>query len=374
MKFVIAPDSFKESVDAYNSAIAIKTGLQKVYKSAEFVILPVADGGEGTMQVLTDALEGEFVELMTSCPLGHSVNAKYGYIASENKAIVEVAEACGLHLVPHQQKNPLNTTSYGVGEIIKNAIAKGAKEIVVGLGGTATNDGGIGLLNSLGAVYNEGNLDARTGADLSQITSVDLTKVFETLKDIKFSIACDVENPWIGENGATYTFGPQKGATPEIANTLEEGMKNWCTIFGTAINNPNISNEPKGGAAGGLGGLLLGLGATMRSGVDLVLETLHFEKHIEGADYVFTGEGSIDSQTANGKTISGITKLCVSKNIPVIALAGRVADDIDTLYDMGLSAVFGIVDSAKSLEQALADGEKSLIKTSENIARILNLQ
>lgn len=376
MKFLIAPDSFKESVEAKQAAEAIKKGLEKAFvgynEAVTYDLLPVADGGEGTMKVITEALGGTFVTTTVTGPLGTPVEAIYGYIESERKAIIEVAEACGLHLVPQALRNPLLTTTYGVGQMIQDAIKRGARELVIGLGGSATNDGGLGMLASLGAVVtmNEAVQGDYAGKDLASVQSISLEKVFETLEGIKISIACDVENPLVGPKGASHTFGPQKGATEEMVMQLDQGMQNFASVL-AKVTGQDVAAMPKGGAAGGLGAAFMVLKATMQSGVSLVLDTLHFENYLTDCDYVITGEGSVDSQTADGKTISGITAMCQPKNIPVIVVAGRVADDIDNLYEMGVSAVFGIVDSAKSLPKALEDGEASLVKTSENIGRLI---
>lgn len=374
MKFVIAPDSFKESVSADKAALAIQTGLEKAFEGQEVVYktVPVADGGEGTMAVITNALQGEFVKCKVMGPLGMPVEAVYGYCSEERKAIIEVAEGCGLHLVPVEKRNPLFTTTFGVGEIIRSAIERGAKHLIIGLGGSGTNDGGIGMLTSLGAKFYDaqGEIRALCGEDLSKIKEVDIKPVQELLKDVKIEIACDVENPLVGPKGATYTFGPQKGADKTRVRILEGGMNVWASVLEETLNR-NIGDEPKGGAAGGLGAAFLTIGGVMKSGVDLVLESVHFEDCLQDADYVITGEGSVDSQTADGKTISGITKRCQKRDIPVIVVAGRVADGLDALYDMGVSAIFGIVDSAKPIDKALLDGEKSLVKTAENIGRLI---
>lgn len=376
IKFVIAPDSFKESVSAEKATLAIQAGLEKVFTGENVIYetVPVADGGEGTMSVITRALKGEFITCKVMGPLGMPVEAVYGYCKEEEKAIIEVAEGCGLHLVPHDKRNPLFTTTFGVGEIIRSALEQGAKHLVIGLGGSGTNDGGIGMLSSLGAKFYDAKEEIRVlcGEDLSKIKKVNLQPVYDLLKDIKIEIACDVENPLVGPQGATYIFGPQKGADKTSLRILEGGMNVWAMALEKAVGK-NIGDEPKGGAAGGLGAALLALGGTMRSGVDLVLESVHFEERLEGASYVITGEGSVDAQTANGKTISGITKYCKKQDIPVIVVAGRVADGLEGLYDKGVSAIFGIVDSAKTLEEALKDGEKSLSKTAENIGRLIKV-
>ena len=372
LKFVIAPDSFKESIDAFKAAEAIKEGFLKIFPEAEYEVIPMADGGEGTSEVIINALNGEFINANITGSLGNIIESKFGYINEEDKAVIEVAAACGLTLVPIEKRNPLNTTSFGVGEMIIKALDKGAKHILIGLGGSSTNDGGLGMLIALGAkAYdNKGNTINGYGKELINVNTIDLTSIDKRIGNVNIEVACDVENPLIGEKGATYTFGPQKGATDQIIQELELGMKNYSNII-KAFTGIDISNTPKAGAAGGLGAAFMLVGGNLKKGIDIVLENIKFEERIKNADYIITGEGSIDSQTKYGKTIAGIAKISKVNNIPVIVEAGRVGDDIAELYGMGVTAVFGIVDKPKTLEEALLDGYNSLRKTSENIARLL---
>ncbi|MDD7794693.1 glycerate kinase family protein [Clostridium sp. 'White wine YQ'] len=372
LKIVIAPDSFKESIDAFKASEAIKEGFIKVFPEAEYEVIPMADGGEGTSEVIIDALNGEFINANVTGPLGNIIESKFGYINKECKAVIEVAAACGLALVPQEKRNPLKTTSFGVGEMILKALDKGAKHILIGLGGSSTNDGGLGMLLALGAkAYdNDGNAIGGYGKELININTIDLTSIDKRIYEVNIEVACDVENPLIGENGATYTFGPQKGATTQIMEELELGMKNYSNII-KASTGIDIGNTPKAGAAGGLGAAFMLIGGNLKKGIDIVLENIKFEERIQNADYIITGEGSIDSQTKYGKTIAGIAKMSKSKNIPVIVEAGKVSDDISELYEMGVTAVFGIVDEPKTLEEALLNGYNALRKASENIARLL---
>lgn len=372
VKFVIAPDSFKESLDAFQASNAIKKGIQKIFENAEFELIPMADGGEGTSEVIINAQNGEFRKVKVTGPLSEEIEAKYGYVSKEKKAVIEVASACGLHLVEKERRNPLNTTTYGVGEMILDALNNGAEHFVIGLGGTATNDGGLGMLQALGAkAYDcSGNEIGRGGKELIKIERLDLTSLDSRLKDISIEVACDVENPLIGDYGATRTFGPQKGADSNIIEQLEIAMTNYAKIIEKTINL-DIANMPKAGAAGGLGGAFLLLGCKLIKGIDLILKHTEFEEKIKDASYIFTGEGSVDSQTQYGKTIAGIASIAKRHKIPIIVLAGKVGDDIEELYDFGITSVFGIVDRPKSLEEALKDGYNSLKKTSENIARLL---
>lgn len=371
-KFIIAPDSFKESVDAFDASTAIKEGMSPIFPDAVFELIPMADGGEGTSKVITFAQNGNFINIDVKGPLGDITTASYGYIESTKTAILECAEGCGLHLVPPDKKNPLLASTYGVGEIICHAIENKAEHIIIGLGGSATNDGGLGMLTALGGkFFDENHNEVEPYAlSLSKIKSIDLKEVTKKLKNVTIDVACDVENPLLGPEGATYTFGRQKGADDNALKILEEGMKNYAKVINEEFGI-EIGSMPKAGAAGGLGGAFLLLGCTMKKGIDLVLENTNFDERAKNADFIITGEGSIDSQTKYGKTISGIAQIAVKHNIPLIALGGRVGDDINELYDIGVTSVFGIVDSAKSLDKALADGYSSIRKTSENIARLI---
>lgn len=372
VKFVIAPDSFKESVDAFKSSNAIKEGISKIFKNAEFDLVPMADGGEGTSDVIISAQKGEFKKVRLLGPLGEEIEAKYGYIEKEKKAVIEIAEACGLNLVEREKRNPLYTTTYGVGEVILDALDRGANHFIIGLGGSATNDGGFGMLKALGATArdSEGKDVGLGGGELAKINSIDLSKLDSRLKNVTIEVACDVENTFIGDNGATKTFGMQKGAYGSILEELESGMINYAKVIKENYGL-DISNMPKSGAAGGLGGAFLLLGGNLLKGIELVLKHTKFEERAKDADYIITGEGSIDSQTKYGKTIAGIATVAKKYNIPTIVLAGKVGDDIEELYDIGITSVFGIIDKPKDLEEALKDGYNSIKKTSENVARLL---
>ncbi|MGL4971988.1 MAG: glycerate kinase family protein [Culicoidibacterales bacterium] len=376
---VVAPDSFKESVNAIKSAEAIALGLEKAYQSSQKKLkiskVPLADGGEGTMEVLATTLAAQQQAVMVMGPLQENRIAHYSYSEQHRLAIVEVATACGLDLVPYKQRNPLVTTTFGVGELVRAAIEKGAKKILFALGGSSTNDGGIGMLAALGTKFYNYNGECFTpycGADLGMIAKIDLQPTYALLQGIELEVACDVENPLIGPKGATFTFGPQKGATAKSLQILEGYMQVYSEKLADASQRM-IATTPKTGAAGGIGAALFALGARMQSGISLLLELLEFEKTVATADYVITGEGSIDAQTVDGKTISGVAAMAKKHDVPVIAVAGRVGDGIEPLYDIGVTAVFGIVDRAKSLETALLDGETSLVKTSENIGRLLQI-
>jgi glycerate kinase len=376
MRIVIAPDSFKESLSAEAVAQAIARGFQTVFCDAELVLLPVADGGEGTTDSLVAATKGQRFTQLATGPLGDPVQAFWGLLGDGQTAVVETAAASGLDLIDYSQRDPLNATTCGTGELILAAVDKGAKHIIVGLGGSATNDCGAGMLQALGL----GLLDAQGqqipsgGAGLAKLDHIDLTSLDSRLADVRFDVACDVDNPLIGDNGASAIFGPQKGATPEMVKLLDANLKHFAAITQQATGKDIIS-IPGAGAAGGLGGAFLGfLNATLKSGIDIVLDAVDYETHLEGASLVITGEGRIDSQTIRGKTPIGVSKRAKAfGNIAVIALAGSVSKDSDVVHDHGIDALFSVVPGVASLENALADADENLYRTARNVATLYKM-
>ena len=377
MKILIAPDSFKESLSAEGVANAIARGFKTIFSNAELVLLPVADGGEGTTDSLIAATKGQRFTQQATGPLGEPVEAFWGLLGDGQTAVVETAAASGLDLIDSSQRDPLTATTRGTGELILAAIDQGAKHIIVGLGGSATNDGGAGMLQALGV----GLLDASGeqipsgGAGLAKLDQIDLSNLDPRLAGVRFDVACDVDNPLIGDNGASTIFGPQKGATPEMVDILDANLAHFAAITQQATNK-DIVNIPGAGAAGGLGGAFLGfLNATLKSGIDIVLDTVDFETHLEGASLVVTGEGRIDSQSIRGKTPVGVSKRAkAAGNIPVIALAGGVSSDAEVVYEHGIDAVFSVVQGVSTLEGALAEAEDNLYRTAHNVARVMSLK
>jgi len=376
MKIVIAPDSFKESLSAEAVAEAIARGFQTVFSDAKLVLLPVADGGEGTTDSLVAATKGQRFTQQATGPLGEPVEAFWGLLGDGKTAVVETAAASGLDLIDSSQRDPLNATTHGTGELILAAIDKGAKHIIVGLGGSATNDGGAGMLQALGLglLDAEGQQIPAGGAGLEKLDRIDLTTLDSRLANVRFDVACDVDNPLIGDNGASAIFGPQKGATPEMVKALDTNLKHFAAITKQATGKDIIS-IPGAGAAGGLGGAFLGfLNATLKSGIDIVLDAVDYEKHLEGASLVITGEGRIDSQTIRGKTPIGVSKRAKAfGNIPVIALAGSVSEDSAVVHEHGIDALFSVVPGVVRLEDALADADENLYRTARNVAKIWQL-
>ncbi len=370
MKIVLAPDSFKESLSAPRVCCAMERGIRHVLSDAEIVSLPLADGGEGTVEAL--AAGGRIVKQKVVDPLGNEVNAEFGLLGDGQTAVIEMAAASGLPLVPLDKRNPLHTTTFGTGQLIKAALDLNISKIIIGIGGSATNDAGTGMAQALGVTFYHDNQlisDYMTGHVLARITHIDLSGLDTRLKNVEIKVACDVDNPLLGERGAAKIYSPQKGATPEIVQELDANMEQAIAIIENATRS--VRDIPGSGAAGGLGaGLVAFLNAEMASGIDTILETLHFDRHIRDADLILTGEGKIDEQSAMGKTIAGVLDRAVKYNVPVIALGGIVFDNADVLYEKGLLAMFSICDGPMDLAHSMADTKHLIEKTCVQIMRL----
>ena len=373
MKIVIAPDSFKECISAKEACIAIQKGFEKIFEEGEYILVPMADGGEGTTEALVDSTDGAIYKVETTNPIGEKRISKFGILGDGKTAIIEMAQASGLELISKEKRNPMVTTTYGTGELIKSALDKNIETILIGIGGSATNDGGAGMIQALGGklLDKDGKEIGFGGGELSKLHKIDLSNLDERLKKVKIIVACDVDNPLTGERGASYIFGKQKGGTPEMLKILDNNLKHFAKIIRKDLG-VDIETISGSGAAGGLGGGLMGfLSAELKKGIDIVIEYSKLEEKIQGADLVITGEGSIDSQTRFGKTPYGVAKVAKKYNIPVIALAGNIEKDVDILYDYGFNAIFPTLPRVETLEEALLQGKENLEKTSENIARLI---
>lgn len=372
--FVLAPDSFKESMTAKQACHAMQAGIEKIFADARFIHLPMADGGEGTVEALLQAKQGIKIDVQVTGPLAtQQVHAFIGLIDDEKTAVIEMAQASGLDLLTPAQRNPLLTSTFGTGEMIRCALEHQVKKIIIGLGGSATNDGGAGMAQALGVRFYDahGNCMTVNGGNLKQIQQIDVAQLDARLKDVEIVVASDVTNPLTGPTGAAQVFAPQKGATPEMVVLLEDHLAYFARLIKQQLNI-DIQQVAGAGAAGGLGGGLLAFtGARMTSGVALIIEEVGLAQQVEEADYVFTGEGGIDFQTRFGKTPLGVAKVARQFNKPVFACAGYVGDGIDGLYDEGFTAIFGILDKSCCLAEAFANAEKNLARTCENIARVL---
>ena len=376
MKFVIAPDSFKESMTAKEAAVAIQAGLQKIYPDAEYELVPMADGGEGTVQSLVDATDGKIITAEVQNPLDETVSAFYGVLGDQQTAVIEMSAASGIQFVTTGTKNPLITTTYGTGQLIKDALDRGMRRFIIGLGGSATNDGGAGMAEALGVRFldENGQQIAHGGAALATLHEIDTSKLDPRVAESEFLIASDVTNPLVGETGASAVFGPQKGATPAMVAELDAALTNYAAVIKSQLGI-DLANTPGAGAAGGLGaGMLAFAQAKMQSGISLVVEATDLVAKAANVDVAFVGEGAIDLQTQYGKTPIGAAQAIkqAAPNAKVIGLAGYVGDGIEALYELGIDAVFSIVPGAVDLPTAMKTGEANLTRTAENIARLLN--
>lgn len=372
---VLAPDSFKESMTAKEVCEAMERGIRKANSQIRCIHVPMADGGEGTMQSLVDATGGRVYSKEVVGPLGNNVVAEYGILGNGEIGVIEMASASGIHLVDSEKRNPLITTTFGTGQLIKACLDKGVKKILIGIGGSATNDGGAGFIQALGGRLLDENGDDLSygGGALAKLHTIDLSNLDERLKYVSVEVACDVNNPLCGKEGASYVFGPQKGATREMIEILDQNLSHYAEVIKEQLGKDVIS-KAGAGAAGGLGaGLMAFLDVKLKSGIEMVIEYANLEEKVRDADMVWTGEGSIDFQTQYGKTPLGVAMIAKKYNKPVIALAGRVGNDIDVLYDKGIDAIFGIMRGVTSIEEALVKGPENVEKTSENIIRLLNI-
>lgn len=373
MKIVIAPDSYKESLTAMEVAMAIETGFKKVMPQAEFVKLPMADGGEGTVQSLIDATGGRIVEVEVTAPLGNKVQGFFGLLGNGETAVIEMAAASGIHLVSAKERNPLITTSFGTGELIKAALDLEVKHIIIGIGGSATNDGGAGMAQALGIklLTQAGQQIGLGGGALDQLHHIDCSEIDPRLAQVKLEVACDVDNPLCGEKGASAVFGPQKGATPEMVATLDANLSHFADVMKDSLA-VDVKHSAGAGAAGGMGAALLGIfQASLRPGISIVMDALKLAETLVDADLVITGEGRIDSQSIHGKTPVGVARCAKQFGIPVIGIAGSLSQDVAVVHEHGIDAVFSVVAGACTLEQALANAAFNVEQTAENVARTL---
>ncbi|AJJ55656.1 glycerate kinase family protein [Yersinia pseudotuberculosis IP 32953] len=372
MKIIIAPDSFKESLTAMQVAEAIEQGFSEIFPQAEYIKLPMADGGEGTVESMVAATGGELVNVEVTGPLGAPVKAFYGWMGDGETAVIEMAAASGLHLVAPEQRNPLITTSYGTGELILAALNHGARKIILGIGGSATNDGGAGMMQALGVQLSDQQGKALTvgGAALAQLVDIDLSQLDDRLAQTDILVACDVDNPLCGAKGASAVFGPQKGATPERVQQLDAALQHYGEKI-EQVTGKSVINVAGAGAAGGMGAALFGLlNARLQPGIEIVTEALKLAAAVQNADLVITGEGRIDSQTIYGKTPVGVARVAKRFDIPVIAIAGSMAPDYEVVHQHGLDAVFSVLNHIQTLPEALEEASDNIRITARNVAAV----
>jgi len=373
MKILIAPDSFKESLSAKEVAMAIERGIKRVDKNIETIKVPMADGGEGTVESLVEATEGKIVSVKVKDPLMRDIDSFYGVLGDGKTVVIEMAAASGLDLLSKEERNPMKTTSFGTGQLIKDALEKGYKNIIIGIGGSATNDGGAGMVAALGGKLLDSNGESiGFGAeDLDKVESIDLSELHKGIRECEFTIACDVDNPLIGEKGASYIFGPQKGADKTMVKVLDRKLGN----FGKTIEDTfgiSILQYPGAGAAGGMGAALISfLDGKLERGISIVTKETNLEEKIKDSDLVITGEGMIDSQTQYGKTPYGVAKIAKKYDKPVIAIAGGIGKDANILYEKGIDSIFSIVNKPMTLEEAMENAGFLLEDVAERIVRVL---
>ena len=375
MKIVVAPDSFKESLRAKEVAEIIEEGIKRVFPQVEVIKVPLADGGEGTIEAILEARGGKVISQEVASPLGERIKAHFGILDDGFTGIVEMAQASGLSLVPQSQRNPLLTTTYGTGELIKAALDRGCKRIIVGIGGSATVDGGAGMVQALGAnlLNGKGKQISFGGGSLGEIVSIDMSSLDSRVKNTEVLVASDVDNPLCGPKGAARVYGPQKGATPEMVKTLEKNLAHFAMMIKKYLNK-EVKNIPGAGAAGGLGaGLIAFLGAELRPGIKLMIEASRLEERIKGADLVISGEGRIDEQTVYGKTPVGVAEMAKKEKIPVIIIGGEIRGDVEALYERGVDAVVSCIDRILPRAEAMKEAKETLRQATERAMRLIKI-
>ena len=373
MKIVIAPDSYKESLSALEVATQIELGFKEIFPDAEYVKVPMADGGEGTVQAMVEATQGRTVEVEVTDPLGQRITGFYGLTGDGRTAMIEMAAASGLALVPPAQRNPNVTTSYGTGELIIAALDAGARHLILGIGGSATNDGGAGMLQALGVqlLDAQGVELARGGAPLALLARIDMTGLDKRLAECQIEVACDVDNPLTGERGASAIFGPQKGATPEMVQSLDAGLKHFAAIIQRDLGVA-VDAVAGAGAAGGMGAAMMAfLKGQLRPGCEIIARAVGLEAAVRDADLVITGEGRIDQQTIFGKTPFGVATVAKQFGKPVIGIAGGLGANAQVVHEYGIDAIFSVLSRICTLQDALAEAEHNVRSSARNIAAVL---
>lgn len=372
MKIIVSPDSFKGSCSAIEVAESIERAILSVDHSIEVIKMPVADGGEGTIDAITSCVQASVYQLEVCDPMGEKAMAKYAVIDNGETAVIEMAQASGLPMVPIDKRNPLVATTYGTGQLMKDALDRGVKKMIIGIGGSATNDGGAGMLMALGASFRDikGEEIALGGAALADVVEIDLSGFDSRIFDVEITVACDVTNPLTGENGASYVYGPQKGATPNMVEELDAALAHFAKVSAEGLGE-DYSRYPGTGAAGGLGFALIAYcKAKFAAGIDIVLGVSGFEKELENADLVITGEGRIDGQSVQGKVLYGIGTRAKERGVPVVAIGGAVREDSEALLNHGITAMFSIANGPMTLEHAMEHGCELIEQIAKNVMRV----
>jgi len=373
MKIVFAIDSFKGSMSSLQAGYAAAEGAKRVFPDAQLVVRPLADGGEGTVEALAAGMGGYLRTVTVDGPLGEPVSCAYGIIEESGTAVIEMAAASGLTLVPPALRDPMNTSTYGVGQVIADAIAQGCRRFIVGIGGSATNDGGAGMLQALGfaLVDAEGNAIPRGAKGLKDLAAIDESNVLPQLKECTFRVACDVTNPLCGEKGASAIFGPQKGADEAMVERLDAGLRSLAAVM-LRQSGREIAAIPGAGAAGAFGaGIVAFTGGHLKSGIETVLDCVQFDELLRDTDMVFTGEGKLDSQSLRGKVVIGIARRAAAQHVPVTAIVGSVGEGAEGAYDLGVTSVFSINRRAEDFSVSRHKTKENFTATMDAIVRLL---
>lgn len=373
-KIVIASDSYKGTMSSLEVCDIVKAGILNIFHEAQVVSIPIADGGEGTVDAFLSAVGGEKINVKVKGPFFEVIESYYGILVDKKTAVIEMAAASGLPLAG-ENKNPLITTTYGTGQLILDALEKGCTKIIIGVGGSATNDGGIGMAAALGVRFSdkEGNNVSYDGNGMGKIHTIDMKDLDNRIKNCNIEVACDVDNPLYGKEGAAYIYAPQKGADEEMVKVLDDNLRLYASKVKEYLNL-DVQLLEGAGAAGGLGaGLVAFLGAKLRSGIDIVLDNANFENEIKDADLIITGEGKIDSQSVRGKVPIGVAKRSKKYNVPVMAIVGWIDDDIDSVYDMGINSIFSINRKPEDFSVSKEYSKINLLKTVEDIMRLIKI-
>ncbi len=373
MKIVLAPQSFKGSLSAFQVAEALKRGILRIVPNAQTVLVPMADGGDGTLDVLLLGTGGRAESCEVAGPLGMKVKARWGVMGEGKTAIIEMAEASGLTRVPVERRDPLTATTYGTGELIRAALDRGYRQFIIGVGGSATNDGGAGMAQALGATLSDDSGKPLTcgGAALAALKSIDISSMDQRIRDSHFRVASDVTNPLCGPHGASAVYGPQKGATPEMAEELDRALEHYAEVIHRDLGI-EVKEMPGAGAAGGLGaGVVAFLRADILPGVELVADAIGLSQHLQDADLLITGEGRVDAQSGYGKTVMGVASRAKALDVPVVVVAGSVGEGHESLYQHGVDAVVSITSRPMTLEEAMRNAEQLVKEAAEHIIRLL---
>ncbi|MTV48196.1 glycerate kinase [Heliobacillus mobilis] len=375
MRIIVAPDSYKGSLSAVAVAAAMEQGIRSVFPTAEVHKVPIADGGEGTVDALVTATGGRIIKQQVTGPLGQTADAFWGILGDGETAVIEMAAASGLTIVPKEKRDPRITTTFGTGQLIRAALDQGIRKFIIGIGGSATNDGGAGMAQALGVHFLDGKGDELPpgGAALASLAKIDLSGIDPRLVETSIRVACDVDNPLCGPKGASAVYGPQKGATADMISELDQALAHYASIAAAATGK-DIAERPGAGAAGGLGaGLMFFTNALLKPGVEIVLETTHFAELVKQADLVFTGEGATDFQTAFGKAPIGVAKIAAQYNVPTVCLSGGLGKGADDVLDQGISGLMSIVPGPMSLDDCVHSAEKLVKEASARLCRFIRV-